>query len=323
MIYPTRRAIVLIAAGAPGGAAARPARARLLAGGPAWIALSAGAGAGRRLARLLAVVGVAEPGRAAARSTSAARRRRWSTPPSTAAARRRGREVALEANARRPRRARAPAAARIEAGQLTARVHAFADAVAARRGSAMAGCAGRGPLGLVWKQRRQAFDHTAPVIPNIQAVREEAVRLFTPRVDLRPEGADRQRRGRRVPRPDRLPRRHGPPLHRLEAVGQARQADRQGIPHRAQPPRRLRRRLRPADERAGGRPAAHRPGDQRLAAAGLCQPQDRRPGRPSSPSTTGPGTPAAWSPACAPSRCCSSWPRRSTTRPRRPTSPWA
>jgi uncharacterized protein (DUF58 family) len=37
----------------------------------------------------------------------------------------------------------------------------------------------RGPLGLVWKQRRQAFGHAAPVIPNIQAVREEAVRLFS------------------------------------------------------------------------------------------------------------------------------------------------
>jgi uncharacterized protein (DUF58 family) len=37
----------------------------------------------------------------------------------------------------------------------------------------------RGPLGLVWKQRRQAFGHISPVVPNIQAVREEAVRLFS------------------------------------------------------------------------------------------------------------------------------------------------
>jgi uncharacterized protein (DUF58 family) len=37
----------------------------------------------------------------------------------------------------------------------------------------------RGPLGLAWKQRSDALEHTAPVTPDVRAVREEAIRLFS------------------------------------------------------------------------------------------------------------------------------------------------
>lgn len=37
----------------------------------------------------------------------------------------------------------------------------------------------RGPLGLVWRQRNVAPDRKIPIIPNIRAVRDEAIRLFS------------------------------------------------------------------------------------------------------------------------------------------------
>jgi uncharacterized protein (DUF58 family) len=37
----------------------------------------------------------------------------------------------------------------------------------------------RGPLGLVWKQRTERLDRALPINPDVQAVREEAVRLFS------------------------------------------------------------------------------------------------------------------------------------------------
>jgi uncharacterized protein (DUF58 family) len=36
----------------------------------------------------------------------------------------------------------------------------------------------RGPLGLVWKQSVEALDCSVPIVPNIEAVKEEALRLF-------------------------------------------------------------------------------------------------------------------------------------------------
>src|ERR1700722_17634287 len=37
----------------------------------------------------------------------------------------------------------------------------------------------RSPLGLVWRQRVETLDRDVPVVPNMQAVREEALRLFS------------------------------------------------------------------------------------------------------------------------------------------------
>jgi uncharacterized protein (DUF58 family) len=176
VIYPTRRAIVLVAAGAPGALLIGLVAPGYWLVGPAWIALllalaladawlgSSPSSASLSLAapNSLYVGGEAEAFVNAAFASG--------RPPVRA-------EVALEANARvgvEPERL----AARVEAGQLTALFRLSPT----RRGEARLShgwMRWQGPMGLVWKQRRQAFDHTAPVIPNIQAVREEAVRLFS------------------------------------------------------------------------------------------------------------------------------------------------
>ncbi len=47
----------------------------------------------------------------------------------------------------------------------------------------------QGPLGLAWMQRREELDHTLPIVPNLQSVKEQAMELF--RRDL-PLGAHLQ-----------------------------------------------------------------------------------------------------------------------------------
>jgi len=37
----------------------------------------------------------------------------------------------------------------------------------------------RGPLGLIWRQRNERPERTIPILPNIRAVRDEAIRLFS------------------------------------------------------------------------------------------------------------------------------------------------
>jgi uncharacterized protein (DUF58 family) len=176
MIYPTRLAVILAAAGAP---------AALLIGliapgywlvGPAWLALLTALG----LADVLlgaspasAQLGLQAPGSlyvgADAEAMVAARFDAARPPP--------GVEVSLDANARlaiEPARR----TARVEAGSARAPFRLTPR----RRGEAVIGhgwLRWRGPLGLVWKQRRETFGHIAPVIPDIQAVREEAIRLFS------------------------------------------------------------------------------------------------------------------------------------------------
>ncbi len=174
MIYPTRRAVVAMAAGAP---------AALLAGvltpagwlaGPAWIAA------------VLLLVGLD--------ALSGASRRALSVDPPEPVRAAVGRPGGVELVARFGRRAPATAAARAEAegrlGLTSARVGAEpVEGVATfrlpfapeRRGEARISTLWirwPGPLGFAWKQKAFALDLVAPVLTDLQGVREQALRLF-------------------------------------------------------------------------------------------------------------------------------------------------
>lgn len=176
MIYPTRRAIMIMAIGAPVALLIGLTSPGAWFAGPAWILVVAGlamADLWLGPAPSAASLTLAAPGSfsvggqdyATIDADFASR-----LPPRRA-------EVTLEAN-NRVRIAPQRRLARVERGQLAARF----EVTARRRGEAVLRAGWlrwQGPLGLVWKQRRQAFDHVAPITPNIQAVREEAVRLFS------------------------------------------------------------------------------------------------------------------------------------------------
>ena len=238
--------------------------------------------------------------------------------PSSAAppaAARRPREVNARLDARRRARRRAGPRRRGR-GRLRA------DAAAARRGRDRAhlGALARAVRPGLEADRARRRRRRSPITPNVGAVKDEAIRLFARDAMFGLQGAAGDRRRLGVPRPARARARHGPAHHRLEAVGPPRQAARQGVPHRAQPPGDLRHRYRPADVRAAAGRAAHRPRDQRRAADGLRVAEARRPGRllrlrrPAAPLLR------RRRPARTPSRCCSGWPPGSTIRPRRPTT---
>ncbi|CAN5333533.1 DUF58 domain-containing protein [soil metagenome] len=176
MIYPTRRSIILLAAGAPAALVIGLVAPGFWLAGAGWIALVlalllvdalTGASPASALLTLQAPGSfyVGGEGQAVIDATFDSR-----MPPSRV-------EVALEANNRLevdPGRQ----GARVSERQVSAPFHISP----LRRGEAEIShgwLRWQGPLGLVWKQRRQPFGHIAPVIPNIQAVREEAVRLFS------------------------------------------------------------------------------------------------------------------------------------------------
>lgn len=176
MIYPTRRAIVLVAAGAPLALLIGLIAPGFWLAGPVWIILiltlglaDAWLGSPASAARLslrapgsLPVGGRAEAVVEAVFSAGRAPRQA---------------EIALEASDRVDVAPRQRWAA-LSQGAMAAPF----ELIPRRRGEASLSCGWmrwRGPLGLVWKQTRQAFDHLAPVVPNVQAVREEAVRLFS------------------------------------------------------------------------------------------------------------------------------------------------
>ncbi|MDB5452459.1 MAG: hypothetical protein JWO33_1037 [Caulobacteraceae bacterium] len=176
MIYPTRKAVLLIAAGAPVALLIGLIAPGFWLAGPAWVVLlltltlaDGWMGSPPSAARLtLAAPGSLYVGAdAEARIDAAFDAGR---PPALV-------EVALEANGRvdvQPERRLAS----VHGGE----VRAPFLLTPRRRGEAELShgwLRWRGPMGLVWKQRRQAFGHVAPVVPNIQAVREEAVRLFS------------------------------------------------------------------------------------------------------------------------------------------------
>lgn len=176
MIYPTRLAVVLMALGAPACLALGLIDPGLWLAGPAWIALLLALGLGDALLgsppsaasvdlRAPAVLGAG--GEAEAVVGAAFLRGR---PPGRA-------EVALEAGeliAVTPFRRHAVVRER--------RLEAPFALAPGRRGETLlrrAWVRWRGPLGLVWKQRLQVFDRKAAVIPDIQSIRDEAVRLFS------------------------------------------------------------------------------------------------------------------------------------------------
>ncbi len=175
MIYPTRRAIVLMAIGAP---------AALLIGlispgywvvAGAWVALVLG---------LILVDAVIGPSRASAELTLETPRTLGiagqgamtvraafdrSAPPAG--------EIAIETNERLT-----AAPDRLTARFTQGAAQAAADLTPLRRGEGeiqTLWLRWRGPLGLVWKQIREAPARKIAIIPNIQAVKDEAIRLFS------------------------------------------------------------------------------------------------------------------------------------------------
>lgn len=176
MIYPTRRSVLLAAAGAPVALVASTAMAELWLIGPAWVALTL------MLAALDAHLGGArgslslqEPGALqaeVARGDTAvfvARFEKGRTPTMAEAALDAGRRLGL--------------ADRSVTAAFEGRVAHFAfDFTPERRGEATLDALWvrwRGPLGLVWKQKVFALGLPARVGVALRSVREEAVRLFS------------------------------------------------------------------------------------------------------------------------------------------------
>lgn len=178
MIYPTRRAIYLLLAGAPMALALGLIRPELWLVAPGWIAvilacllLDALAGANPRHlaldARFPHQVGV---GDAFELSLSARGR---AVPPRA--------ELALALDDRLAAGGRLAGEMRA-VGEGAARMLARTLPLAAsRRGQALVEALWirwSGPLGLVWKQRRFAIDRPISVVPSLRAVTEEGSRLF-------------------------------------------------------------------------------------------------------------------------------------------------
>jgi len=176
VIYPTRLAVLATAAGAPVALLAGALSAQLWLLGPLWA-----------MTGFLLILADAALGGSRARLTLDA------PAPLRAAVGRAGEATFLArfAERRAPRRAEAALAADRRLG-LTERLSRaeLAEGRAAftfpfkpnRRGAAnleSLWVRWRGPLGLVWKQKVFALAHPATVTADLQAVQDEAVRLFT------------------------------------------------------------------------------------------------------------------------------------------------
>ena len=180
MIYPTRRAIFLLLAGAPIALALGLVRPELWIVAPGWIAvilaclvLDAAAGANpRRLAieaRFPHQVGVGDPFDLSVTASGGAVPRRA--------------ELALALDDRLAAGGRLAGTLRaVDSGEGTPRTLVQTLSLAAtRRGQALVEALWirwAGPLGLVWKQRRFAIDRPISVVPSLRAVTEEGSRLF-------------------------------------------------------------------------------------------------------------------------------------------------
>ena len=177
MIYPARRAILLMAAGAPVAVAAGVAGAQLWLIGLAWlggvgllILIDAAIGAASRDFELVAT----GPGPIGAGGSGGTARFELQFPARLAP---RSVELAADADVRldvTPRRV----TARLIGG------HGLAEVAVApvRRGAAAIGglwVRWRGPLGLAWNQDLRRVDLAVPVVPDIAAVKAEAIRLFS------------------------------------------------------------------------------------------------------------------------------------------------
>jgi uncharacterized protein (DUF58 family) len=175
VIYPTRRAVLLAVAGAPIALAVGAMAPGLWLVGPAWIVLAAGLvladaalGANRHAlevqVRPPALLAVGGSGKAVVQAEFG----KGAVPPRV--------ELALEAGDKL--QPPGPVTAEVAGRAL----EAVFPLVPVRRGS------GRltrlwlrwtGPLGLAWKQRQDGLDLAIPLIPNVPAVKEEAIRLFS------------------------------------------------------------------------------------------------------------------------------------------------
>ncbi|MDZ3832159.1 MAG: DUF58 domain-containing protein [Sphingopyxis sp.] len=178
MIYPTRRAIFLLLAGAPVALALGLLRPELWLVAPGWIAvilacalLDAAAGAQPRHLALDAhfpyQVGVGDPFKLALSA-------RGRSVPERA-------EIALSLDERLARGGRLAGHMRATDDNETPTLARTLPLTAARRGQAQVEALWirwTGPLGLVWKQRRFAIDRAISVVPSLRAVTEEGSRLF-------------------------------------------------------------------------------------------------------------------------------------------------
>jgi uncharacterized protein (DUF58 family) len=182
VIYPTRRTIWLLLAGAPAALLLGLMRPELWIAAPAWIAfllaclaIDAAVGANPRKlaldARFPGQVGVGDPFDLQLTATSPA--------PVPARA-----EIALALDERLATGGRLAASMRAVDDGGSGRARTLARTLtlaAARRGSALIEALTirwTGPLGLVWKQRRFAIDGRVGVVPSLRAVTEEGSRLF-------------------------------------------------------------------------------------------------------------------------------------------------
>lgn len=176
MIYPTRRAILLTALGAPVAVALGIAARELWLAAPAWCLL---VGIGVILDWALSGrVGTLEieptiPGVLAAGGEGAARfQARFARGPVPGAV-----ELALEAD---PRLAVEPPRGTVRTeGRDFAAVFRLVPRRRGDAGLAAVWLRWQGPLGLIWKQTRQALDAPIPVTPNIPWVKQEALKLFS------------------------------------------------------------------------------------------------------------------------------------------------
>jgi uncharacterized protein (DUF58 family) len=174
-IYPTRTAILLMAAGAPVGLGLGAAAPKLWLVGVAWIGVVAvlialdawlGAAFSGVALRLAAPPAMSINGAGAARLTAAFER----APPGAV-------ECALEAGANL-----AIAPVRFTAAVDEGAAAADFTLAPVRRGEvalSRAWARWRGPLGLVWKQLAEAPERVLIVTPDIEGVKQEAVRLFS------------------------------------------------------------------------------------------------------------------------------------------------
>ena len=176
MIYPTRRAIYLLLAGAPMALALGLLRPELWLVAPGWIGVILAclivdtiAGANpRRLgldARFPHQVGVGDPFDLSLAATGSA------MPPRA--------EIALALDERLAEGGRlAGDMRRVAEGDILTRTLSL---TASRRGQAQIEALWirwAGPLGLVWKQRKFAIDGAINVVPSLRAVTDEGSRLF-------------------------------------------------------------------------------------------------------------------------------------------------
>ncbi|HEY3696839.1 DUF58 domain-containing protein [Phenylobacterium sp.] len=176
MIYPTRRAVAVMAAGAPVALVAALAAPHLWVIGAAWVLATAGL--------VLADVWLAPSPRGLRLSLTAPGALGMGAPG----------EAVVEAAFRGPRSPKlqvalgADARLGVEPARQTLRLGAEGDGrarmrlIPRRRGQAVferLWARWRGPLGLAWVQRTDTLDQRTAITPDVQGVKDEALRMFT------------------------------------------------------------------------------------------------------------------------------------------------